>query len=539
MADALGTVLGVAGLIAAFKGAVDGYMLLEAFFDDDTGCGYLSLRYHIEKHKLGIWGDFFKTSDPATCTLTKQPDVVKHLILRILGEIKKTHEDAEPFIKKHHLSEAKIPVGDVDKSLQPNSKMAQQIAAAASQRKTKGRISWIIGKKDKFAELVTRLQQLNRDLYDILQPADIDLLQKALSSYVLAQIKGTNYVQMLQDPKAQSPRLLALSAQLMDLQQKTGATGKTGVISIQKESLTLKHQKWTTGLYKDADGLTHSIWIEWTTLEPTLPSYATLRARAESLTVTLQTVNEPSLRIPPCCGTFDDLAFEAIHGIKRLGTVFTVPEAEGYEENLRQFEPTTLKQLLRASRNSPPLLGDRFKLAYALVSAFSLFHAAGWLHKGFRSENIVFLHGKCGRGISIAKPLITGFQYSRTQDERSLEQNKVQDAEVEYYYHAEAAGGFTKRLDLYSLGVVLCEVGRWELLADSIPPTEREKLKRRDWATKFITRSPLADLGWRMGERYRDVVRTLLTLELPNDNDEFFAHEFLSKVIIPIESCKV
>lgn len=167
MTDPLGTALGVVGLIAAFKGPVDGYLLIEAFFDADTRSGYLYLRYHIKRHKLGIWGDFFKTLDLATCTLVKQPDVVKRLILRILGEIKKTHEDAEPFIKKHYLSEAKIPVGDVDKSLQANSKMAQHIAMAALQRKTKGRINWIIRKKDKFAELVTRLQQLNRDLYDI------------------------------------------------------------------------------------------------------------------------------------------------------------------------------------------------------------------------------------------------------------------------------------------------------------------------------------------------------------------------------------
>ncbi|KAH7227250.1 hypothetical protein B0J15DRAFT_577584, partial [Fusarium solani] len=148
-------------------------------------------------------------------------------------------------------------------------------------------------------------------------------------------------------------------------------------------------------------------------------------------------------------------------------------------------------------------------------------------------------HRKGGGSISIAEPFITGFQYSRTQDGKSLTRNTEQDAEVEYFYHAEAAGGFTKALDLYSLGVVLCEVGRWELLADSVPSTEKEKLKRRAWATKFVTRGPLADLGWRMGERYRDVVRTLLTLELPDDKDDFFAHEFLSKIIMPIEACKV
>lgn len=541
--EPVGTALAVAGLLAAFKGAVDGYLMIESYFDKDDDNNYLTLRYHVEKHKLDIWGDYFKMSTPATCTLSKQPDVVQKLILRILGEVKKAHEEAEAVVQKHDLTLPDVPTGDLDQNLEQDSQMVKAIARLALGRTSKGRVRWLIRSKEKFTALVTKLQQLNRDLYDVLPPADVDLLHKMLSSYVLARVKGTAYVQMLQEPAAQSPRLLALSAKLTILHQSAAGAVKRDVVSIDKSHLSLQSGngvqsgKWTTGIYRVPNGLTVPVWIEWNTLETALPSYPAMRDRTESLTVMLQVVDEPALHIPPCCGIYDDLEFEVANGIKRLGTVFTVPSGSNYEENVSKFQPVTLKQLLRSSRNEPPLLGDRFKLAYELASAFSLLHAAGWLHKGFRSENIVFLHRKGGSGLSITEPFITGFQASRKQDSTSLPLQAARNPEVEYYYHAEAENGFTKRLDLYGLGVVLCEIGRWELLVDALPAAKKDKLKNRKWATEFLTGSPLKDLGWRIGDIYREVVRTLLMQDLSDDTDVFFAHEFFTKVILPLDRC--
>ncbi|EJT75344.1 hypothetical protein GGTG_05281 [Gaeumannomyces tritici R3-111a-1] len=536
--EPVGAALAVVGLIAAFNGAIDGYLLIESFFDDDDGGGYLTLRYHIEKHKLLIWGDFFRTSDPASCALASQPEVVKRLVLRILGEIKRTHEQAEPFIKKHNLVLPPVAAGDLDKGMAADSQMAKDMAKLALSRSPRSRVSWVIKRKDKFAELVLHLQQLNRDLYDVLQPADVDLLQRTLSSYVLAKIKGTGYVKMLQDPAMQSPRLLALSAQLMGLEQSAASTVKQAVTVIGSNQLALKDAGgWTTGIYTHPTGIRHPVWIEWNILDPEALSYQTLRDRAESLAVMLETVNEPALHIPPCCGIFEDSAFRAANRKTRLGTVLTVPKDSGYEGNFGKLPPTNLKELIRATRAKPPLLGDRFRLAYELASGFSLFHAAGWLHKGFRSENIVFLHRDEGRGIDVAQPLVTGFQASRSRTTESVKLNADEDPEVEYYYHEDARGGFTKKLDLYGLGVVLCEVGRWEVLADAVPSEKKPKLKSRSWARKLIINDPLEDLGWRMGSRFRSVVRTLLLLELPNDSDDFFAHEFFTKVIMPLEMC--
>ncbi|KAF2229172.1 hypothetical protein EV356DRAFT_496400 [Viridothelium virens] len=136
----------------------------------------------------------------------------------------------------------------------------------------------------------------------------------------------------------------------------------------------------------------------------------------------------------PCFGVYDDLDFEIAHRLKRVGYVFGMFSGN-FEDDLRQFPPKSLRELIRETCNNPPLLGDRFELANKLISAFSLFHAAGWLHKGFRSENIFFLHKADGTGVSISQPFIKGFQYSRFQIGESVKFDEEKSPDSEYYYH--------------------------------------------------------------------------------------------------------
>lgn len=48
-----GFVVGVVGVVVAFKGAVDTALLIKSFFDDARAdCGYLALSYHIKQTRL-------------------------------------------------------------------------------------------------------------------------------------------------------------------------------------------------------------------------------------------------------------------------------------------------------------------------------------------------------------------------------------------------------------------------------------------------------------------------------------------------------
>ena len=67
--DPVGAVLGVAGLIAAFKGAVDGYVLIESFFKKDSSLQDLACRFHVEQHRLSKWGERFQLKNGEECLL--------------------------------------------------------------------------------------------------------------------------------------------------------------------------------------------------------------------------------------------------------------------------------------------------------------------------------------------------------------------------------------------------------------------------------------------------------------------------------------
>jgi hypothetical protein len=109
--------------------------------------------------------------------------------------------------------------------------------------------------------------------------------------------------------------------------------------------------------------------------------------------------------------------------------------------------------------------------------------------------------------------------------------------DIDYYYHPSVIHSFTKRLDLYSLGVVLFEIGRWELLTDAFPPNEKQKLADPEWSRSYLLKQGVDDLGWRMGAIYHEAVKALLTCNLPGDDVDSFAHEFFKRVIIPLEMC--
>jgi hypothetical protein len=246
-----------------------------------------------------------------------------------------------------------------------------------------------------------------------------------------------------------------------------------------------------------------------------------------------------ALRIPPCLGIYDDADFGvSSQGAKRLDFVFTTPLGD-YEDNFKRFKPVSLREHIEATCSTPPLLGDRFKLAYTFAYSFSLFHASGWLHKAFRTDNILlFQHRNSSSDrVSILEPYITGFQYSRPEQTESITYRPGGDPDNDYYYHVAVANGFTKALDLYSLGVVLFEIGRWELLKHALPDNKKSRITQTVWTEKFLINYGVEDLGWRMGAIYAGVVRTLLECNLPQDDDELFAHEFFSKVIRQLDLC--
>ncbi|KAI0179284.1 prion-inhibition and propagation-domain-containing protein [Hypoxylon sp. FL1284] len=543
-AEVTGLVLSVGAIVAAFKGAVETGIFVKSFFDEEASdSSDLGLHLLIEQKRLQIWGELCKAKSPSACILRDKPDDIKKLVIQTLGRIEKLGRDADVLVEKYDIGTPAVPEGpgDLNDNLHSDSVKVKEVAKHTSKTKAKAKWKWVIYARDSFKEKIEQIHRHTDYLHQItVEPRVVELLENGLPSRVLPGINDSNDLRTLSQLDPIRDKKLGISALAKLHQQMANADLKGLATRITTNDLYMLSHKASVGRLKQPDGTKTTVLLEWNTFGAG-PDAQRYSDRINSLGYILEKVSNPGLRLPPCYGVLDDACGADVE-TKRVGYVFGLPPNEyastgthipiTYERDICSYPPVRLSELIRR-KSDIPLLGDRFQLAYVLACAFSCFHAAKWLHKGFHTGSIFFYRKTDGR-FDITAPFITGFQYSRPQGESSLAYSPLQKPGIQHYYHPEADGGFTKKKDLYSLGVVLCEIGRWSLLADqkNTPKT------RQEWKD-FLLRKVLVDLGWRMGDKYQSAVRTLLDCELPDDDidHEFFAEQFLDKVMKLLSSC--
>ena len=226
------------------------------------------------------------------------------------------------------------------------------------------------------------------------------------------------------------------------------------------------------------------------------------------------------LHVLDCLGLF-----ELPHSV---GIIFKLPF-----EDPNQFKCQTLNSILLNDRQENMLsrdLNNRFALATALAWSLSRFHMANWVHKSFTSDNILLFQNMAtisGRegGYSWDSPFLVGFELSRPSLAYS-DPMAYQPVEWKYraYIHPDRLGNdgsaqsfvrFTKRHDIYSLGVVLLELG---LLC---PFTASRFHENPNPSKNLSTRSPAElwhkfqkmakELSRNMGSIYADVTNRCLS----------------------------
>jgi Prion-inhibition and propagation len=151
-------------------------------------------------------------------------------------------------------------------------------------------------------------------------------------------------------------------------------------------------------------------------LDPTGYTPQDVSNRIRQLAALLYQHKDPRFKVPRCVNYFDD------HSRKRIGFSFEIPK--GYNAN-----PYSLSSLY-TSKAMRPDLDLRFHLGHQIAESLMLLHSVGWVHKGLRSDNIVFFRRKdqetgsdtqaSGQPVAtILQPLIVGFEYSRHESDVS------------------------------------------------------------------------------------------------------------------------
>ncbi|MCJ1283330.1 hypothetical protein MMC26_002658 [Xylographa opegraphella] len=212
-------------------------------------------------------------------------------------------------------------------------------------------------------------------------------------------------------------------------------------------------------------------------------------------------------------------------GRRRYAFIYNFPKSAS------ETTPTSLYELISSSEPSARLsLPVRFLIAHTIATTIGTLHADGWVHKSIRSHNFIFFPSS-GASSGFTEPYLIGFEYSRLETAET-EATWDDDAIKNLYRHPERQGPplvtFTKRHDIYALGLVLLEIGLWRTLSDIWEDSRAKVQKRtgkvpalnRRMNVEYFTEAAKHNLSHTMGKAYAKAVLTCLELRPDEDNQE-------------------
>jgi len=197
----------------------------------------------------------------------------------------------------------------------------------------------------------------------------------------------------------------------------------------------------------------------------------------------------------------------------------------------------------KASKPHKPDFGGRFRLAHALAASILAIHSSGWVHKNIRSRSVLLLldqirHGK-------VDPCLLGWGTSRAV-EADTNLSAMFELEHNLHQHKDRFGQpnskFAREHDIYSLGVVLLEIGIWRTMssvfANRIQTHPNVDVKGQAGTFKIVNghimdRTRSLGLRQEMGLAYAQVVETCLTWPStgPDTDTSRLAIDFRTKVV--------
>ncbi|KAK5065196.1 hypothetical protein LTR84_001033 [Exophiala bonariae] len=585
--EVAGVVLGVVPI--AFNAAVEAWRTLDdtISFDDDTED--LVIRLETVKARLGIWaskagladGELIAPLHPVEELLERTVRRIRDLIFEIEQQGEKygivVKQPGGPDSKRMSAaviqmrrSLSAIITSSRSKSslaLQVEKEVSAQSMAKRAATSVSRRMYWAIRDKKKFEDFIDTLEKHVRGLQDLTVDKDRKEIQQEGTRLAMEIVRS------LSEPEA-----------LLRLQSATGwdeGLSQIDVRSLAQWKAIIQQQRTpTTGLFSvDAEdwSLAGSSTDDRTKTRFLKPGHhdsemAYLFEKKEydmNITDELKDLVRESIRkLVSLLGEVN--ARRKLHTLRAVGyvddpdyhcwwIVFQFPlgpvDSLLSAQNSRANEPLSLHRLF-LSPVKPPLEA-RYQLGKRLVDTFARLYGSEWMHKGINSKNIVFPQVySAGSAQSVASTgiqtaLVQGFNYSRQLTQaQTIDRGKVlNDLESAIYrhpsYQGEAASGYQVHYDIYSLGLVLLEIALWSPLMDLLaakhrpgkePPValspdmvhfhelEAIELKRR------VMIRIAGELAYRVGTRYKEIVRWCLDLQGP-----VTAVEFYNMVAIPLD----
>lgn len=276
--------------------------------------------------------------------------------------------------------------------------------------------------------------------------------------------------------------------------------------------MDLEHH--SVGVIKTPTEKTHRrVLIEWVHYGTQVLPETEATHRVQRMKAVTQLLNSiphpPGFRLLRCSNFFHD------PGNSRFGLVFELPfPVLVSEEPLKCKGITTLSTLLAGLKDKPefkmPSLGQRFRLAQTLASAIGEFHKVGWLHRRILPHNIVFpeIDGRP----DYDNPYLIGFSHSRRDSSNEFTEGPGQ--QHQNYQHPEyikKPQRYRAEFDFYSLGIILLEIARWQLLDYFTRGTAWQRLDDAKFRRALIKEAESESLAYKVGTQYCQATATCLS----------------------------
>jgi len=208
----------------------------------------------------------------------------------------------------------------------------------------------------------------------------------------------------------------------------------------------------------------------------------------------------------------------------------------------KNIVPVSFFEVLKTRKKNDLPLGERFQLAYKLVSCVRELSMVRWLHKNINSRNVVFFV-EAGSTPALADifrhPYLVNFRYSRSSEKAHHSVKPDNGLPLQHYQHPDYSPSedYREIYDYYSIGILLLELGSWTTLDMYLNHNRNLKSNPAAFRLELINKyAPRLD--YIMGATYRDVTLACLRGNFGQSSGESGGQtvltEFYDKVVGPL-----
>ncbi|CZR66069.1 uncharacterized protein PAC_15970 [Phialocephala subalpina] len=413
------------------------------------------------------------------------------------------------------------------------------------------RLKWAL-QDERANQSLELLSTLIKDLYEFLPPPKPDLAATVVLGTSLASQDADTLMRISR--ASVTPRLLAEFAWLKSITYSTQTQSQmvaSRLSPLDKSKLVPIGDSTKSRFLATYDG--YPVFVEQKHAEIRRDdrlSREVLEARIENIVCRLQHPHKPmELRTLPCQGMIIERSLSENSLKSTFKIIYRVDESRYFSlrDILRKRGKSA--QQLRDDKDSLQL-GQRYRIAQLLARAVMCLHLVDWLHKAIKSENVLFFADDI-TAVGSAMPFLVGFEYSRPDAQGEQTENVVDGEESRFYRHPQAqavpvadvlqplggAGRYSKVYDIYSVGVILVELGLFKSAQNIILGNRCSLNAPAEEIRRVLIEKAIPEVKFCMGEIYANAARICLDGYFDKFDRQSLDTAFYTHVVRRLELC--